>query len=59
MNGLAFAARQLGRYPGFSAVVIATLALAIGACTLIFSVVNGVLLQPLPYPDPGRIVRVL
>jgi predicted permease len=59
MNGLPLAARQLGRYPGFSAVVIATLALGIGACTLIFSVVNGVLLKPLPYPDPGRIVRVL
>ena len=59
MTGLRLAARQLVRYPGFSAVVIATLALGLGASTLIFSVVNGVLLKPLPYPDPERIVRVL
>jgi predicted permease len=59
MNGVRSAARQLVRYPGFSAVVIATLALGIGACTLIFSVANGVLLKPLPYPDSERIVRVL
>ena len=59
MNGLRLAARQLLRYPGFSAIVIATLALGLGASTLIFRVVNGVLLKPLPYPDPDRIVRVL
>jgi putative ABC transport system permease protein len=59
MNGFRLAARQLVRYPAFSAVVIATLALGIGACALIFSVVNGVLLKPLPYPEPDRIVRVL
>jgi putative ABC transport system permease protein len=58
MNGLRLAARQLLRYQGFSAVVIATLALGLGACTLIFSAVNGVLLKPLPYPEPERIVRV-
>jgi predicted permease len=58
MNGLKLAARQAVRYPGFSAVVIATLALGLGACTLIFSAVNGVLLKPLPYPEPERIVRV-
>ncbi|HET7607918.1 MAG TPA: ABC transporter permease, partial [Gammaproteobacteria bacterium] len=58
MNDIRLAARQVVRYPGFSAVVIATLALGIGACTLIFSAVNGVLLKPLPYPEPERIVRV-
>jgi putative ABC transport system permease protein len=59
MNGPRMAARQLVRYPAFSLIVIATLTLGIGACTLIFSVVNGVLLKPLPYPEPERIVRVL
>lgn len=58
MRDFRLAARQLLRYPSFSAVVIATLALGIGACTLIFSVVNGVLLTPLPFPEPERIVRV-
>jgi len=58
MTGFRLAARQLLRYPGFSAVVIATLALGLGACALIFSAVNGVLLKPLPYPEPERIVRV-
>jgi len=58
MTGLRLAARQLLRYPAFSAVVIATLALGLGACALIFSAVNGVLLKPLPYPEPERIVRV-
>ncbi len=58
MHGLRLAARHLVRYPAFSAVVIATLALGIGACTLVFSVVNGVLLRPLPFPDHERLVRV-
>lgn len=59
MTSLLQAARHLFRYPSFSAVVVATLALGIGACTLIFSVVKGVLLDPLPYPEPERIVRLL
>ena len=58
MKDFRLAVRQLARYPSFSAIVIATLALGIGACTLIFSVVNGVLLTPLPYPEPDRIVRL-
>jgi len=52
------AARGLQRTPGFAIVVIATLALCIGANSAIFSVVNAVLLRPLPFRDPGALVRV-
>ncbi len=48
--------RQLRRNPGFTAVAITTLALGIGATAAIFTVVNGVLLDPLPYPHPGRVM---
>ena len=53
-----FASRQFRRSPGFVATTVVTLALGIGATTAIFSVVNGVLLRPLPYPTADRIVQV-
>ena len=53
-----YAIRTLFKAPGFSAIAIATIALGIAANTAIFSVVNGVLLRPLPFPDEARVVKV-
>jgi len=57
-NDVLFAVRSLVRRPGFTIAAIVTLALGIGANTAIFTVVNAVLLRPLPYPEADRLVRV-
>jgi putative ABC transport system permease protein len=55
---LRYGLRKLRRSPGYAAVVLITLALGIGANTSMFSVVNAILVQPLPFKDPGRLVEV-
>src|SRR5450432_1252821 len=57
-NDFRYAVRSLSKTPGFTAVIVLTMALSIGANSAIFSVIEGVLLRPLPYPHAERLVRI-
>src|SRR6267143_2993416 len=58
IRDIRFGVRSLLRRRGFTSIAVLTLALGVGACTAIFSVVDGVLLRSLPYPDAERIVQL-
>jgi putative ABC transport system permease protein len=58
LNHVRYALRTMGRDKAFAAVALLTLSIGIGATIAVFSIVYGVLLRPLPYPEPDRLVRV-
>jgi len=58
LNGLRYALRQLRHSPGFTLMIVAVMALGIGACVALFTVVHSVLLKPLPFAEPGRLLAI-